>query len=749
MNPSEESAESSGGQTLQTEYTSSSEVDYSGRRALVLSIREEARDAYSKYDYATAIKKYTIALKVHVGEPPAADASDNLRAVLLANRAAALLMLDAYEAASVDCQTALKFVSDLEANPSVVPADCGPAMRAKLFSRMGKAFLRLGKDHEAEQAFCNAIHVSNTALGLASQISVSDETERTKQLLSQFITDAESGKIEVSRCREASESLLRCGNVTSHDPSPLARRNALQALLLVNKALGYAPAAENFHEKKVLILASLKRWRELAGYCERLAASHTKFDDVFDEDLASQNPFPGVQRAEFLEATYFNAQDPVESSTKKLGNRAAAEAAVRLPPALLPHYLRALRLEERWPQATSVMDALDKLSDSRLKFPWLPSERDKLGRTAAGKDRGDSLYRNAFYDLAAAQYTSCLTIDGEGFSAASLGEVSNAGGRLHAILHCNRAACHFANKKYHDAVTDCTSALRIHSNYMKAMLRRCRCYARLERYDEAIVECNRWLGLVEKAKASPQDADLTTTPCLFDSPKDIDDEDFEKVKKELEDLTTSKQMAENAARSEASYNAGSRQRFQESYSRFHPSDAQQRREQFYSQKSSSSRHWDSFAGRSPKKEHKTGGSRQGASRQQQQQQQQQRRSHSQNGFFGRTGSSGQGRNNQQQRSQSQNGFQGGGGGYRQQRRVNVSPVSDPSKNYYAILEIAHNATEAQIKKAYRRLALKYHPDKNKDAGAIDKFRRLNAAYETLNDSSARRAYDEKLARGTI
>lgn len=64
------------------------------------------------------------------------------------------------------------------------------------------------------------------------------------------------------------------------------------------------------------------------------------------------------------------------------------------------------------------------------------------------------------------------------------------------------------------------------------------------------------------------------------------------------------------------------------------------------------------------------------------------------------------------------------------------------KNYYKILEVAENATEQEIKKAYRRLAKKYHPDLNPDdQEAEQKFREIAEAYETLSDENKRKNYD--------
>ena len=55
------------------------------------------------------------------------------------------------------------------------------------------------------------------------------------------------------------------------------------------------------------------------------------------------------------------------------------------------------------------------------------------------------------------------------------------------------------------------------------------------------------------------------------------------------------------------------------------------------------------------------------------------------------------------------------------------------KDYYRILGISRRATQDEIKKAYKKMALKFHPDKNKDPGAEDKFKEIAEAYEVLSD----------------
>ncbi|KAK7872702.1 hypothetical protein R5R35_002689 [Gryllus longicercus] len=64
------------------------------------------------------------------------------------------------------------------------------------------------------------------------------------------------------------------------------------------------------------------------------------------------------------------------------------------------------------------------------------------------------------------------------------------------------------------------------------------------------------------------------------------------------------------------------------------------------------------------------------------------------------------------------------------------------KDYYKILGIAKGASDDEIKKAYRKLALKYHPDKNKAPGAEEKFKEVAEAYEVLSDKKKRDVYDQ-------
>ncbi|WP_298625506.1 molecular chaperone DnaJ [uncultured Legionella sp.] len=65
------------------------------------------------------------------------------------------------------------------------------------------------------------------------------------------------------------------------------------------------------------------------------------------------------------------------------------------------------------------------------------------------------------------------------------------------------------------------------------------------------------------------------------------------------------------------------------------------------------------------------------------------------------------------------------------------------RDYYELLEVSRSASDAEIKKAYRKLAMKYHPDRNPDdASAEEKFKEIQKAYAILSDSQKRSAYDQ-------
>jgi tetratricopeptide (TPR) repeat protein len=698
--------------TAEEEENAGANVDYSGRSLLIASKREEGKNFYMNGAYLSSISAYSVAIRTF-RECPANLTGDTL-AVLLSNRAAGLLMVGAFHAAVADCELALQIVS---APMLDVPFtnDSGLLLKVKLYTRMARALLKLGDHASSTTAFQQAIQTAKEASLFSERHHRDDARYQNQSILSQMATEASLGQTDSKRLLDVWENISRCMLRNMNHPSE--KSSLVETLGHVNVALTMAPGSEKLMESKVSLLANLKRWREVGGYCERLAAINVKWDVLFQDDLAGQNPFPDIPPARNLTSDFFGDARDEDAVTAeiKLTSRASAEAVLRVPFCLRQYYLRALRLEERYPAADSSLRTLEELikrgtslhdpQTLQSEFSWLPVERNKLDRTRLGRERGDELFRTGDFDRAAAQYAVCLLIDGEGTSQA------DPGGRLHAVLNCNRAACLMAVKRFHEAIDECTKALRIHSRYMKAMLRRARCFMRLQRFQEAISEYKRYLELVDEAKNTTLSSTSFVTPCLFDGPRDVSDGDVAQVNKELDDVHKAKRRADAAAKEEVDRRRD-RTRWQDSFPQWNqqPShstsgsnNAYQRRDEWYNQQSGT-RRWDSFSSRGPRPGHA--------------------RSRSWN--------------SDHQNERTRDNFDDN---HSSHGRPAGSPGSDPSLDHYTVLNISQNATEDYVKKAYRKMALKYHPDKNKEEGAADKFRRVKLAYETLNDAAKRRQYD--------
>ena len=691
----------------QTESTASSatgaDIYVEGNRAYIKFLREEARSCYMREDYKASVLHYTMAIKVHTRETGTLQKMDDCRAVLLANRGAALMMMTAYSAAVHDCDESLKYVSDglyLDGNLS---SDGGPILKCKVLIRLGRSLVKLGQLDKATTAFDMAL----TTEALIRLMVTADSTYET--FLSQTRMDAAMGKTEIRQCRDLLHQLNQLGMLSTDSPMAASRRNNLLALPYINTYISMSSGSTELHSMQIAILAALKRWREVAGCCERVAVQHTRFDGAFTEDIESLNPFPGISPAISLDPNFFVGDD---MKVKKVSSKkAVVELVLRLPQNMLGFYIRSLRLEERYPLAFQVIASLEahlrqNLAKS-ISYPWLQREKDKLERTMKLKDAGDKFYVDGKYDDALKQYSMCFKIDGEDRPDDPSSDDSNGGGRLHAVLHCNRAACYMSLAQYKEAIKDCTAALRIHTHYMKAMLRRSRCYVRLGRFDEAITEYERYIQLVSDYR---KDGVYENTTCLFDGPKEVTNENWNVVKRELSEVKKSKENQEKTTRAEQTQQENRRKWYSETFGHAKAGDdAQSRRDQWYNQKGSDEpRRWDSFNGRGP---HPNSHPRRGSGWQQKSESY--REPHREEQRSNNTGTT----------------------------RPPASPGSDTSTNHYVVLQITQSATDAEIKRGYRLMALKYHPDKNQDASASDMFRRIKLAYDVLSDPACRRQYD--------
>lgn len=377
------------------------EAEEARRTEAVAALRNEARGLFVAADYRASIHSYTKAIQLFYG----VDEPNDTLAVLYSNRAACFNMIRAYDAALEDCKKAMSHISDGgDSSDTVLSTDGGPVLKIKVLTRQARALLRQGEYEAALGAFESARNEATSTSALLKVLNPHSPSD-SQNVLAQMETEAALGKIEAERLRDTVQKIERC----TVGSAGLERRDLSEALGHVNMALRSANGSAKLFQAKLQILANMKRWREVAGYCERLAASNVEMDGVFVGELESKSPFPGNQPARFLTSSTFGDDDDVAESEIKLSSRAAGEAVVRLPHSLAPFYLRALRLEERYPAAESALRALEELielgtsamdsASLRTRFSWLGKERSKLLRTKTDRERGDEFFRLNDFDI--------------------------------------------------------------------------------------------------------------------------------------------------------------------------------------------------------------------------------------------------------------------------------------------------------------------------------------------------------------
>ena len=693
------------------------EPDYSGIIEMVRAMRAQVREAFQIADYKTSIRCSTMAIEQLMSVRDSSAFDGDLMALLLSNRSAALLMIGAFGAAVEDCREALEFVSEAGPNGERFSSECGPPLKLKIKIRLARALLRQGFDGASQIAAKEAMQIADEAMVYAQRVFPTREAERHVHILGTLQREASLGLGDAQKVQETFEEVRQLLRRHGQEKGS----SLLEPLNHVNMALELAAGSQDLIDMKLHLLSQMGRWREVASFLERYAALNVKMDGVFTGDLTSKNPFPGVPPAKHLKADFFNecrAED-ARTATLKLDSKATGEAILRMPYPITRIYLRALRLEERYAASEVAMQSLEKLihkgtpqmsvEQLRKEFQWLPtSERSKLERTRAGREKGDVYFKKAQFAEAAKVYDECLQIDGEDLPV----QDKPTGGRLHAVLYCNKAACMMALNDYEKALECCSAAIRIHSRYMKAMLRRARCYSRLLRFQESISEYQRWLELAAEAKKPNRVPTIST--CYFDLPHEAKDDDVQTVQQELQGVHNSRRRADAAVREEANRRERDRQKWNQHFSS--AQTAQERREQWHNQHNDQ-RRWDSFRNRGPRSS------------------QQQRRSNSADPSSSRANARSNGRSHSEER------------GRQHDSATFTSPTMD--MNLYKVLRVSNVASTDEIKKAYRKLALKYHPDKNKDEGAAEKFQAVRKAFEVLTDPIQRHEYDAEQRFGGV
>ena len=709
----------------------------------MIKLRDEGKDLYKNQQYGASINKYTEAIRIFTDNfksfpnPRNDPESGDLLASLYGNRAAGLMMVGAFQTAYEDCRRALKYLNDFnpvglnlnDANIIFVAfkPDRGVTLMVKLLARLGRALLKCGLVDDADHSFDQTIRIANSVLAFQEKTRLhcvqnnlqfpSEQQKQCEKVLQQSITDATLNKADIVRVWDHLSKIGAARGLKRLVDLPSARRHNPKLLPAINAILQICPSDESRQEMKVLCLASSKKWTEIISFCESLGCLHVELDELFVGDLRARFPFPGVPAAKYLKASMRNE---IESGELKLDPNQTSEVALRLPSAITPFYIRALRLEERYPEANLALSTIDNFvkhaTDSILspsksrgqkeKFSWILQEKDKVRKTMTEKENGDNCFRRGDYSAAASWYANAILIDcaPNSTTVGSVYDIETSGGRLHAVLHCNRAACLMALKQFEEAAKECTAALRIEKCYLKAIIRRARCYTRMKRFEEAITEYDTWLKYINEYRRNPSVP--LRDECRFDRPSKVSDSDYKKALNERSQVQKEK-LAEDDRLRKAAEEAERRS-----------SNEFNRRQQWQQQYKSQSS-WN-FEGKSPNRKNFSSSNRYGFD--------QNSKSDYQRNRFDHSSEYGHRRRNDGNSD------------------TNPSPSSTNVTCHYQVLQVPKTATDIEIKKAYRRLALKYHPDKNQSEEAVDTFRKVKAAYETLSDATLRRNYDFESVR---
>ena len=412
-------------------------------------------------------------------------------------------------------------------------------LHAKALCTLGYSLLRQGQLDEVLKSFEEAINIANEALEDAIDLPVSDrpvDYEQSVMSLKETIQLATEGQALLSKYECLMTKLL--------DDSS----NKREYLQVLDSLVEIAPALVEWHVKKVNYLISRRRWFAVANHCEQLAAKATKLEGLFRGDLADIDPLPmGIPRLQELNRNVFVREEATPAHLRLLNPVEVCDAAFCMPSELLPYYLQSLRLEERYKGAMMACKALKDFqnSSSDNDFTFLDNESDKLKKTMKLKEEADALFRDKQYAQACIKYGECMSVDNEEVVSilrpasnwpVAFNKTNKTGGKLHAVLHSNRAGCFVALGRHHDAIKESSHAIKIHPMYCKALLRRARSYVTVEQRDKAQEDFNQYIRLVDGARDNPYPPYNQGSSCFFNMPSDVSAKQLQDVKDEMNSL---------------------------------------------------------------------------------------------------------------------------------------------------------------------------------------------------------------------
>ena len=729
-----------------------------GMDSLAESYRKEGNNLYKLNEFGRALDAFEKALNFAPTNPPWPT-----RPQVLGNRAASLMMLHRYIESADDCAEALTL------DPTMI----------KLHTRRGRALLRLGHFTAADEAFHRVLEIPTTSsqAGLNDVGSSGEEKE-----LEAAKTDARNGLKALAGARSSMKRLGQLENAGDYHG----------VLMLVTDLQLHCPACSLVHVSRCAALCKLKKWGEAKTAVEDfLCTAHVSIQKL-EAHPAALLPAPDADSLAWVEKP--------GKSIVTVDTQAVVNALLCMGPRLSEVYLQALKNIDATRNCSAdvmsrVLVIISELSQilkahqavhatdgtnnnkglEQLLVPWIwvTHELQRTKELIEWKNIGDRQFRASSHADAINSYSKAIKADPEAV-------------RWAAILYNNRAAAHTALGQLADAIADCHQALNRDDGYARAYLRRARALLKTNTYAAAVRDFRRYLS----SEPPPNDTNAVMQELEAAMEANRKQMRGEQQRHEWE------QRTEESRKTWGSGNGSS-----SSSSQFHPgmfpSSSSGSSGPTRSQPSASSRMPGSASSPSS-----SASSSRFASKNNNRPGTQTKFNNSWNSddeekfnFY-----SSHQNNPQQPHSPSHRQYHSfhpagrgastarAGGGVRQNNYSFVDDSEDdddagpPPSSYsryasgassstgttgtsktstggnnnhtkattggigmagdhYQTLGLDTTSSERQIKMAYRKLALQFHPDKNKDPTAEEKFKIITGAYSVLVDKSTRDQYD--------